>query len=143
MWHDAFVLGSTQLWVQRNLHASNSNKWIWLEKWETTKQKNAIHHICQKIQSNSSTVKAALTNTIEDTLSKAWHHSTKHVFVIAAVCAVWKTMKSLFTCTFHTPPWCAAFTGCHLSESLAIIFSSHFPVCFDFAKTTEPAWARA
>lgn len=48
---------------------SNSNKMNLVEK-KDTKQKNAIHQDCQKIQSNSSTVKA------EDTLSKAWHHIT-------------------------------------------------------------------
>ncbi len=139
MCYDAFVSGSTKLCVQRNLHASNSNKWIWLEK--DTKQKNAIHQICQKIQSNSNTVKAALTNTKEYTLLKDTQHQANKFF-IAAVCALWKALKSLFTCTFHTPPWSAAFTWCHLPESLAIIFSSHFQACFDFAKTTEPAWAR-
>ncbi len=119
------------------MHPTHTNESGWKKD---TKQKNAIHQICQKIRSNSNTVKA-LTNTTEDTLLKDTQHQA-NVFIIAAVCAVWKAMKSLFTCTFHTPPWWAAFTWCHLSESLAIIFSSHFPVCFDFAKTTVPAWAR-
>lgn len=48
---------------------SNSNKMNLVEQ-KDTKQKNAIHQDCQKIQSNSSTVKS------EDTHSKAWHHIT-------------------------------------------------------------------
>lgn len=121
MWHDAFVLGSTQLWVQRNLHASNSNKWIWLEKWETTKQKNAIHHICQKIQSNSSTVKIEeKTNTREDTLSKVWHHIIKQTLLHGGRHSYDVICQNHWRSYFH-----------HISQCVLISLKQ------------QPAWARA
>ncbi len=54
------------------MHPTQTNESGWKKD---TKQKNTIHQICQKIQSNSNTVKAALTNTKEYTLLKI--HSTK------------------------------------------------------------------
>lgn len=68
MWLFWFRFDKT-LSAKKPAFLSNSNKMNLVEK-KDSKQKNAIHQDCQKIQSNSSTVKA------EDTLSKAWHHIT-------------------------------------------------------------------
>lgn len=134
--YDSFDLdlGLTKLSAKNPAFVSNSNKMNLVGGKKGTKQKNVIHQDCQKIQSNSNTVKAALNNTW-DTLSKAWHHITAES---KRVCHL-----SLLTHTLHTPPQWAAFTWCHQSESLAIIFSSHFPGGFDFTKTTQRERARS
>lgn len=118
MWLFWFRFDKT-LSAKKPAFLSNSNKMNLVEK-KDSKQKNAIHQDCQKIQSNSSTVKA------EDTLSKAWHHITAQ-----------------FVYTLFTHLHGGRHSRRHLSESLVIIFSSHFPVGFDFTKTTQPERARS
>jgi len=54
---------------------SKKSACIQLKQMNLVGKKTPIHQICQKIQSNSNTVKAALTNTKEYTLLKI--HSTK------------------------------------------------------------------
>jgi len=63
----------------------------------------------------------------------SWKKDTKQKNVIH--------QHTLYTHFSHSA-WWAAFTWCHLSESLAIIFSSHLQEGFDFAETTQPDRAR-
>lgn len=115
MWYDAFVLGSTKLWVQRNLQASNSNKWIWLEKRHQTKERNSSNLSKDPKQLKYSKISFDQHN--RRYTFKRYTAPSKRVYHRSSLCLVKSHEKFVYMHFSHT----SMVGGIHMMSSVRII----------------------